>query len=122
MGQIKIDIEVDHFVIRTDSSALVISPNDLLVLAERVPPLRGLAFRMLYPANTASAEPIMSLDVADFEVWPEVAESKLLLVLQLSNKRNDSVSYALSRNQAERLIGDLQRDLPKLRQIPLTRQ
>jgi hypothetical protein len=62
------------------------------------------------------------MDVFDFQLQLESLDAKLLLMLQLGTTGSSTVAYALSRIQADRLVREISRRLPQLREQPLTKQ
>lgn len=127
MAGLSIDPAKDHFVLRReredgDKASVSLTPLELLTLAEMAPSLRQQAMAMLYPQNRSSAEAIVAMDVFDFQIEPEVLESKLLLMLRLGATGSSNAAYAFPRVLADRLLREISLHLPKLRDDPLVKQ
>jgi hypothetical protein len=126
MTGLSLDPAADHFVLRRErpdgtKATISLTPVEMLTLAEMAPLLRQKAFAMLYPSQN-TVEPVMAMDIFDFQLHLEVHEAKLLLRLRLGTTGSSSVAYALSQSLADRLTREIAALLPSVRENPPTQQ
>jgi hypothetical protein len=128
MARLNLYPATDHFILRREKpdgtkEAMSLTPLEILTLAEMVTTLRQQAFAMMYPLeNTASAQAVMTLEIRNFQLRPEIQEAKLILNVQLGNTDSRTVAYALSRSLADRLAREIAVLLPSMRKNPPTQQ
>lgn len=128
MTGLSLDPAGDHFVLRSakpdgTTATMPLSADEVLTLAEMAPTLRQQALMMVHPLqNKSTAVAVMAMDVFDFQLRPEMLETKLLLLLRLGNLGNSTVAYALSPNQANHLAQSIPPLLERMRAQPPTKQ
>jgi hypothetical protein len=128
MTGLSLDKAGDHFSLRRQRrdgtrASMLLTPAELLTLAELAPSLRQQALAIMYPSqDTSSAEAIMAMDVFDFQLQLEALETKLLLMMRVGTTGNNTVVYALSRDLADRLAREIPEILPSMRKNPPTQQ
>jgi hypothetical protein len=128
MTGLSLDRAQDHFVLRRErpdgsKATISLNPLEILTLAEMVPNLRQQAFAMMYPsADRSTVDPIVAMDVFDFQLQAEVLQSKLLLMLRLGTTGSSTAAYAFSRSLADRLAKEISPLLAPMLEKPPTKQ
>jgi hypothetical protein len=98
----------DHFILRNVKSdgtttIMSLSTEEVGTLAARAPTLQMMATADHSLQNRSSVVPVVAMDVFDFQLRPEMLQTKILLLLRLGTHGSSTAAYALSPSQAERL-------------------
>ena len=128
MSGLSLDPAGNHFVLRNEkpdgtTATMSLSPDEVVTLAAMVPTMIQTAMAMIRPLQSrSSATAIAAMDVFDFQLRPEMLQTRLLLLLRLGISGSSNAAYALSADQAERLSQRIPPLVAKLREKPPTTQ
>jgi len=125
---LSLDPTGDHFVLRStkddgSTATIPLSPMEVLTIADMAPTCRQMALTMLNPQpNRGTITPIASMDVANFQLEPEMLGEKLILLLQLGPTGSSTSALAFPNSLAERLAREIESRLAQIREQKSSRQ